>query len=89
MISLIKDTFCFLDGRVTVVDESDVYFFQRCVQNAVWKHEAEAKAVLEVLINIADHESVSLRDANCIHESLLSSIVTVAKAARKLEYPSE
>ncbi len=90
MLALLKEKFFyFLDGRAGDVDASDAYFFQLCVANAVWKDKAEAEGVLDRLIELASHESVTLGDADWVHKSLLSSIVTVAKAARQLEHPSE
>ena len=88
MLTLIQDTFYYLDNGGSPVDESDVYFFHRCVLDATWKDKAEAEGVLEKLVEIADHVSVAHCDADDIHKALLSSIVTVAKAARKLGQPS-
>jgi len=85
MLTLLKDQFINCNGQVyDDPEESSIYFFQTCVNNAVWKDKAEAQAVLEVLIDIADHLSVALADACEIQRVMLNCIVSIAKAAREL-----
>ena len=52
------------DGEFAIgVDMSTACFLQFCVQSAVWKDRAEALSVLQVLVELADHESVSRDDS--------------------------
>ncbi len=85
--TLLKKHLFLADGSVSGIDESTAYFVQSCVQNAVWKDSAEAQAVLDILIKLADHKSVRDDDGG-LQRMMLISIVIVVKAARGIERPS-
>jgi hypothetical protein len=88
--TLLKDCFFLVNGEVTGVDISSVYFLQICISHAVWKDKTEAEMVLKMILKIAEHENVTDDSSLCgdLPKMVLRCIKIAAQAVREFEHQS-